>query len=72
MVVLDALCARINPLLMLVAIGVALLNLAVAAQRWTVTQPAASLSVGSVAPAMPAEGCFPILAPELRDMLGHD
>jgi len=29
-------CARINPVLVLAAIIVALLNLAVAAQRWTV------------------------------------
>ncbi len=72
MVALDALCARINPLLMLAAIVIALLNLAVAAQRWPITHPAASLPARAVAPTVPADRCFPVLAPELRDMLEHD
>jgi len=69
---LDAMCARINPVLMLAAIIIALLNLAVAAQRWTVVHPASSLPVRTVVVTVPAERCSPTLAPELRDLMGYD
>jgi len=69
---LDAMCARINPVLVLVAIIIALLNLAFAAQRWTVVHPASSLPVKPAVATLSAERCSPILAPELRDLMGYD
>jgi len=69
---LDAVCARINPVLMLAAIIIALLNLAVAAQRWTIMHPAPSLPIKPAVATLPAERCSPILAPELRDLMGYD
>jgi hypothetical protein len=69
---LDAICARINPVLVLAAIVIALLNLAVAAQRWTVVHPASSLPVKPAVATLSAERCSPILAPELRDLMGYD
>jgi len=69
---LDAICARINPVLVLVAIVITLLNLAVAAQQWTVVHPASSLPVRTVVVTVPSERCFPTLAPELRDLVGYD
>lgn len=44
---LDAMCARINPALVLAAIAIALLNFVVAAQRWSIMHPASSLPVKS-------------------------
>ncbi len=68
---LDAMCARINPVLVLAA-TIALLNLAVAAQRWTVVHPASSLPVKPAVATLSAERCSPVLAPELRDLMGYD
>jgi len=68
---LDAMCARINPVL-LAAIIIALLNLAVAAQRWTVVHPASSLPVKPAVASLSAERCSPVLTPELRDLMEYD
>jgi len=69
---LDAMCARINPVLVLAAVIIALLNLVAVAQRWTVVHPAATLPVKPTVANFPAERCSPILAPELRDLMGYD
>ncbi len=70
---LDATCARINPVLVLAAIIIiALLNLVAVGQRWTVVHPAAALPVKPAVATRPAERCSPILAPELRDVMGYD
>ncbi len=69
---LDAMCARINPVLVLAAVIIALLNLVAVAQRWTVVHPAAALPVKPAVANLPAERCSPILAPELRDLMGYD
>ena len=74
MAALDAACAWVNPSLVLIAVFIALLDLAAAAQRWTVAHPAAPVSARTVSAtvAPEAEGCSPALPPELRDMAGHD
>lgn len=72
MAALGATCAWASPGLMLVAIVLALLDLTVAAQRWAAPQPSPPAPVGTVAVGVPAEGCSPTLAPELRDMIGRD
>jgi hypothetical protein len=69
---LDAACAWVNPRLVLVAVVIALLDLVVASQRWTVAHSEAPASVRTVIVTVPAEGCSPALPPELRDMAGHD
>jgi len=68
---LDGMCARINPVLVLAAIIIALLNLAAATQRWTIVHPGSTLPV-KPAVTLSAERCPPILAPELRDLMGYD
>jgi hypothetical protein len=72
MAALDAACARVNPILVVVAVVIALLDFGVAAERWTVAQPEAPVSIRTVIVTVPAEGSSPALAPELRDMAGHD
>ena len=76
MAALDASCAWINPGLVLIAVVIALLDLAAAAQRqrWTVAHPEAPVSVRTVIVAVAAEAgeCSPAFAPELRDMAKHD
>jgi hypothetical protein len=68
---LDAACAWINPSLALVA--VALLDLAAAAQRWTVARPEAPPAPARIVTvAAEAEACPPALPPDLRDMAGRD
>ncbi len=69
MAAVDAACAWANPALTLVAVAIALLDLAVAAQRWATVHPAAVPARNVVAAA--AE-CPPVLAPELRDLAGRD
>ena len=73
---LDATCAWINPGLALVAVATALLDLAAAAQRWTVAHPAeappAPARTVVVTVAAEAKACPPALPPELRDMAGRD
>jgi hypothetical protein len=68
---LDAACARVNPVLMLVAAAIALLDLAVAAQRLGAMHPVAPAPAGTAA-AVAIERCSPVLPPELRDMAGRD
>lgn len=72
MAALDATCAWANPRLVLVAIAVALLDLTVATQRWTVEHPTPPAPARTVIVTVMVEGCSPVLAPELRDMVGHD
>lgn len=70
---LDAACAWINPGLALVAVAVALLDLAAAAQRWTAARseaPPAPARIVTVA--AEAEACPPALPPDLRDTAGRD
>ena len=74
---LDAACAWINPSLALVAVAVAvavaLLDLAAAAQRWTVARPEAPPAPARIVTvAAEAEACPPALPPDLRDMAGRD
>jgi hypothetical protein len=64
----------VNPGLVLVAVATALLDLAgAAARRWTVAHPQeAPAPVRAVVVTVAAEGCSPVLPPELRDMAGRD
>jgi hypothetical protein len=68
---LDAACARINPVLALVAVMIALLDVTVAAHRWAVVHPGAPAPAATVV-AIAAERCSPVLPSELRDMVGRD
>jgi len=61
-----------DPVLVLAAVIVTLLDFAVAAQRWTVVHPASSLPVKPTVAILSAERCSPILAPELRALIGYD
>ncbi len=72
MAALDATCAWVNPGLVLVAIAVALLDLTVAAQRWTVVHSVPPIPVRTIVVTVAAERCSPVPPPELRDMAGHD
>ena len=69
--VLDAICAWVNLALVLVAVVIALLDLTVAAQRWTVVGPLPA-PVRTVIVTDAAERCSRVHAPELRDMEGRD
>jgi hypothetical protein len=69
---LDAACAWINPGLVVLAVVIALLDFAAAAQRWSVAHPEAPVSVRTVIVTAKAEACSPALPPELRDMAGRD
>lgn len=69
---LDAACAWVNPGLVLVAVAIALLDLAVAAQRWAVLPPEASPPVTAEIVMQAAERCAPALPPELRGLAGID
>jgi hypothetical protein len=69
---LDAACAWVNPGLGLVAVAVALLDLAAAAQRWTVMRADAPAQLRVVTVPARAAGCPPELPPALRDMVGRD
>lgn len=61
MTALDAICAWVNPGFVLVAIALALLNLTVAAQRWTVVHPAAPIPVRTVVVTVAAaQRCSPV------------
>ena len=66
---LDAACARVNPVLALIAVIIALLDVAVAAHRWAAVHPAAP---APAATAVAVERCSPVLPPELRDMARRD
>lgn len=76
--VLDSTCAWVNPGLVLVAIAVALLDLTVAAQRWAVVSSTSPVPVRTVIVTTVVERAPPVIvpchdvAPELRDMAGHD
>ncbi len=72
MAALGVTCAWASPGLVLVAIVLALLDLTILAQRWAALQPLSPVPVGTVAVTVAAEGCSPVLAPELRDMIGRD
>jgi len=72
MATLDATCAWVNPSLVLVAITLALLNLAVAAQRWAAAHQLPPAPVRNLVATVAAERCLPVLAPEPREMMGRD
>jgi hypothetical protein len=72
MAALDAVCAWVNPGLVVVAVLLALLDVAAATQRWTGAHPQAPAAVRTVIVAAEAEQCSPALPPELRDMVGRD
>jgi hypothetical protein len=72
MAALDAACAWVNPGLVVVAIALALLDVAAATQHWTVAHPQAPVAVRTVIVAAKAEQCSPALPSELRDMAGRD
>ncbi len=69
MAALDAACARVNPGLVLVADAIAMLDLAVEAQRWAAEHPPAAL-VGVVTGAAERYSAAPAL--ELQDRAGRD
>ena len=66
---LDAACARVNPVLALIAVIIALLDVAVAAHQWAAVYPAAPAPATT---AVAVERCSPVLPPDLRDMAGRD
>jgi len=72
MAALDAVCAWVNPGLVVVAVVLALLDVAAAGQRWTVAHPQAPVAVRTVTVAAEAKECSPALPSELRDMIGRD
>jgi hypothetical protein len=69
---LDAACAWANPGLVVLAVVIALLDVAAAAQHWTVARLQAPVAVRTVIVAAKTEQCSPALPPELRDMIGRD
>jgi hypothetical protein len=69
---LDAACAWVNPVLAVVAFGLAVLDVAAVGQSWTLAHPQASVAAKTVAVAVRSDGCSPPLPPELRDMIGRD
>jgi hypothetical protein len=70
MVQLDAACARVNPGLVIAALILAVLDVAAAEQRWTLTYP--HVSAKTVEVVTESERCAPEIPPELRDMAGRD
>jgi len=69
---LDGACAWVNPSLVVVALVLALLDGAAAAQRWTVADLTAPVPARAVIVAAARERCSPAPPPELRDMVGRD
>jgi hypothetical protein len=69
---LDAACGWVNPGLVIVAMILAILDVAAAGQRWTLAHPQASVPAKTVIVAAKSERCAPVLPPELRDMVGRD
>ena len=67
---LDAVCAWVNPGLVIAALILALLDVAAAGERWTRAHPQASAK--TVAVAAKSDQCAPAPPPELRDMAGRD
>lgn len=72
MAALDVACARVNPGLALVAAAFAMLDLALAAQRWTAVHAAVPVPARTVAAGTLAGGCAPVVALEPRDMAGRE
>jgi hypothetical protein len=54
------------------AMVLALLDVAAAAQHWTVARPQAPVAVRTVIVAAKTKQCSPGLPPELRDMIRRD
>ena len=77
---LDAVCAWLNSGLALIAFFLAVLDVAVVGQRWTVAHPQAPVAAKTVVVAAESESRrditserrAPALPPELRDMAGRD
>jgi hypothetical protein len=61
----------VNPVLALIALIIALLDVAVAAHQWAAVHPAAP-APAATAGAVAVERRSPVLPPELRDMAGRD
>jgi hypothetical protein len=71
MVQLDAACAWVNPGLVIVAVILAILDVAAVGQQWAVTHPQAMVTTKTVAVAK-SERCAAALPAELREMAGRD
>jgi hypothetical protein len=69
---LDAASARVNPGLVIVAMILAILDVAAAGQRWALAHPSAPVPAKTVVAMAKSERCAPALPPELRDMAGRD
>jgi hypothetical protein len=71
---LDAACAWVNPGLAIVAMILAMLDVAAVGQRWRLANPQASANTIVVAAKrdIESERCAPALPPELREMAGRD
>jgi hypothetical protein len=67
---LDTACAWVNPGLVIVAMILAMLDVAAAGQRWTLAHP--PVAAKAVVVATRNEQCVPALPPELRAMVGRD
>ena len=67
---LDTACAWVNPGLVIVAMILAMLDVAAAGQRWTLAPP--PVAAKAVVVATRNEQCAPALPPELRAMVGRD
>lgn len=69
---LDAGCARLNPALVVIAFCICLLDLTLAARRWTAPTRVTPVRITDTMPGELGEGCRPSIPPEVRDMLAHD
>jgi hypothetical protein len=67
---LDTACAWVNPGLVIVAMILAMLDVAAAGQRWTLAHP--PVAAKAVVVATRNKQCVPALPPELRAMVGRD
>jgi hypothetical protein len=67
---LDAACVWVNPGLVIVAMILAIVDVAAAGQRWTLAHPPAAAK--AVVVATKNEQCAPAIPPQLRDMVGRD
>ena len=70
MALLDAVTSQVNPGLVIAAMILAILDVAAAGQRWTLTHPQAPAKIVMVA--ANSEQCTPALPPDLREMAGRD
>ena len=70
---LDAACAWLNPALVIAALVLAMLDIAVAGQRWTLAHsPVSAPAQNALILAAKRDQCAPAVPPELRDLAGRD